>query len=586
MEQYAKASKILVLFAGLLVGFLIFLSTIYYTIINERKIPTLQAKKVESAIRGAIYSQDGFLLASSKKLYKAIVNTHNIDPDKRELFINLFSIYSGIERAEIIKRLKKEGNIVLSYNIDSKSAANLKQLAYKLNTYSVFREYEDKSGRVFKHGLSILESGEKRDYLHDNSLEPLIGYIQKSEDKDTKITRVGGVKGIEKSYDERLEPVSDGLMRGSRDIGFNIILNKDSLFRERLDGYSVALSVPLKLQKKVERIVDEANKKLKAKEIVVGIMEAESGKILTLASTNRFNPNSIKQKEYKFLNNSAIEYSFEPGSIIKPLIFALLLEQKLIQPHHAIELHNGRYKIKNFIITDTHKMERSSIEDVLVYSSNIGMAKLAQLLSPTNYYNGLRLLGFSEPTGIDLPYEKSGTIPSVNMLRDELYKATVSYGYGMRSTFIQMLSSYNVITNNGVMATPYVVEHIIDSNDIRYKIKHEESKAILSPDTTSRLREILIKIVERGTGKGAAVNGITVGGKTGTAHIAKGGRYVNMYNSSFFGFATDSQRKYTIGVVVFEPDASEEYFASRTAVPIYKDIVELLVQEKYLNQKE
>ena len=334
MEQYAKASKILVLFGFLLLGFFLFLSTVYYTILTDRKLPTLQTKKVESAIRGAIYSQDGFVLASSKKLYKAIVNTYNIDPDKKELFINLFSIYSGISKEELKTRLQKEGNVVLSYNIDSKTAANLKQLAYKLNTYGVFREFEDKNGRVFKYGLSILESGEKRDYLYENSMEPLIGYVQKTEDK--RITRVSGVKGVEKSYDDKLEPISDGIMRGDRDIGFNVILNKDAHFKERLDGYSVALSVPLKLQKKVERIVDEANKRLKAKEIVVGIMEAESGKILALASTNRFNPNSIKQKEYKFLNNSAIEQSFEPGSIIKPLVFSLLLEQKLINPNHTV----------------------------------------------------------------------------------------------------------------------------------------------------------------------------------------------------------------------------------------------------------
>lgn len=583
MEQYAKASKILVLFGFLLLGFFLFLSTVYYTILTDRKLPTLQTKKVESAIRGAIYSQDGFVLASSKKLYKAIVNTYNIDPDKKELFINLFSIYSGISKEELKTRLQKEGNVVLSYNIDSKTAANLKQLAYKLNTYGVFREFEDKNGRVFKYGLSILESGEKRDYLYENSMEPLIGYVQKTEDK--RITRVSGVKGVEKSYDDKLEPISDGIMRGDRDIGFNVILNKDAHFKERLDGYSVALSVPLKLQKKVERIVDEANKRLKAKEIVVGIMEAESGKILALASTNRFNPNSIKQKEYKFLNNSAIEQSFEPGSIIKPLVFSLLLEQKLINPNHTVELHNGRYKIKNFVITDTHKVAQSTIEDVLVFSSNIGMAKIAQSFTPSQYFNGLKLLGFSEPTGIDLPYEKIGTIPNVNMFRDELYKATVSYGYGMRATFMQMLKSYNVITNNGIMVNPYVVEHIIDNNDIRYKIKHEAGIPVLSSETTLKMRELLVKIVERGTGKGAALEGVVVGGKTGTAHIAKGGKYVNMYNSSFFGFAADGSARYTIGVVVFEPDASEEYFAARTAVPVYKSIVELLVQEKYLNRR-
>lgn len=580
MEQHAKASKIVVLFGFLLLGFFLFISIIYYTILTDRKLPTLQAKKVESAIRGAIYSQDGFVLASSKKLYKAIVNTHNIDPDKKELFINLFSIYSGVSKEELWRRLQKEGNIVLSYNIDSKTAANLKQLAYKLNGYGVFREYEDKNGRVFKYGLSILESGEKRDYLYGNSMEPLIGYVQKSE--ENHITRVRGIKGIENAYNDRLEPLSDGILRGERDIGFNILLNKEALFKERIDGYGVALGIPLKLQKKVERLIDEANKRLKAKEIVVGIMEADSGKILSLASTNRFNPSSISKKEYSHLNNSAIEYSFEPGSIIKPIIFSLLLEKNLLQLHEVIDLHKGRYRLKNFIITDTHKAESLSAEDIMVFSSNIGMAKLAQRLTPSDYYHGLKLFGFSEPTGIDLSYEKVGTIPSVNRFNDEVYKATVSYGYGMRATFMQMLKGYNTLTNGGIMLAPYLAEYIIDPDDLRYRLKHEEGIAIISPQTAQTMRDLLVQTVARGTGKGAAIAGVSVGGKTGTAHIVKGGKYVNMYNSSFFGFASSGEKRYTIGVVIFEPDANEEYFASRTAVPVYKSIVELLIREKYL----
>ena len=583
MEQFTKAKKIVVLFGFLLLGFILFLATVYRTILAERKLPELQTKKLESAIRGAIYSQDGFLLASSKKLYKATVNTHNIDPDKRELFINLFAIYSGIPKGEVAKRLRKKGHVVLSYNIDSKSAANLKQLAYKLNNYGVFREYEDGNGRVFKHGLSILESGENRDYLYGNSLEPLLGYVRKSEDR---ITRVSGVKGIEKSYNEHLEPLSDGVMQGMRDIGSNIVLNKDALFKERSDGLDVVLTIPLKLQKKVERIVDKGNVRLKAREIVAGIMEAQSGKILALASTSRFNPNSIRQREYAFLNSSAIEYSFEPGSIIKPMIFSLLLEKNLIQLEKSIDLHNGRYKIRNFIITDTYRVQESSIRDVLIHSSNIGMAKLAQPLSSSEYYAGLELFGFASPTGIDLPYERKGTIPSVSMLSSEVYKATVSYGYGLRATFMQMLKAYNVLTNDGVMIAPYVVDRVVDSRAVSYIPKRAASEAIISGENAQKMRDLLVEIVVRGTGKGANVEGVIVGGKTGTAHIAEGGKYVKKYNSSFFGFASDGTKRYTIGVVVFEPDVNEEHFASRTAVPIYKDIVELLLQERYLKQPD
>ena len=212
--QSKKAGKILLLFFLIAVGFCIFLGTIFYRNFTERKLPNLQTKRIESAIRGNIYSSDGFLLASSKKVYKAVVNTYNINPQKKELFINLFSIYSNISKDEIRKKLDQKGNVTLSYNIDSKSASYLKQLNLKLNQLDVFQNYEDRNGNVFKYGLSVVESGESRDYLYGDTMEPILGYINK--ENDTNITRVYGVKGMEKSFDAELMPNSDLLMIGER----------------------------------------------------------------------------------------------------------------------------------------------------------------------------------------------------------------------------------------------------------------------------------------------------------------------------------------------------------------------------------
>ncbi|WP_258437076.1 peptidoglycan D,D-transpeptidase FtsI family protein [Helicobacter monodelphidis] len=541
----------------------------------------MRSFRIESAIRGSIYSSDGFMLASSKKLYKAIVNTYNIDPQKEELFVNLFSIYSKIPRTQIRERLKKKGNVVLSYNLDSKTAANLKQLVYTLNLYNVFREYEDNQGRVFKYGLSILESGEKRDYLYENSMEPLIGYVRKTE--EAKITKVSGVKGIEGSYNGELEPLANGRMEGARDIGFNLILNREAFYRERSDGYSLSLSVPLKLQKKIERLLDEENQRIGAKEVIAGIMDAESGKILALATTKRFDPNNITQDIYSHLNVSAVEYAFEPGSIVKPLIYAILLENNLLDFKERFPLYGGRYRIGDSVITDTHSMKEANAEDIMIFSSNIGMAQIAQKLSPIQYYDGLKHIGFSELSGIDLPYEQVGKIPTPAMFNNQLYKATVAYGYGLQSTFIQMLKAYNIITNNGLTHSPYIAEFLIDSNDLQYPIKHPEPIQVIRKENAIILQDMLIKTVQKGTGRGAAVNGVVVGGKTGTAHIAENGRYVNRYNSSFFGFAADPISRYTIGVVVLEPNTQEAYFSARTAVPVYKKIVELLMSERYLH---
>ena len=481
--QSKKAGKVLLLFLLMAVGFISFLGAILYHNITERKLPNLQSKRIENAIRGNIYSSDGFLLASSKKVYKAVVNTYNINPQKKELFINLFSIYSKIPKNEIAKKLEQKGNVTLSYNIDSKSASYLKQLNLKLNQLDVFQSYEDKNGNIFKYGLSITESGESRDYLYGDMMEPILGYINKEH--DSKITRVQGVKGIEKSFDAELEPNSDLLMVGERDIGFNVIINKDSTFKERVDGYDIISSIPLKLQTKIERLIDGYAKQLGAKEILVGIIESKSGKVISLASSARFNPNSIGKQDYSKLNANAIEYSYEPGSIIKPVVYAMLLDKNLTTANEVINLENGRFKLHNFTITDTHKLESATMEEVLLYSSNIGMAKIAQRLSPAEYNAGLQAFGFGNLSGIDLPYERTGVIPDARRFRSEVYRATASYGYGLRTTFIQMLKAYNIIINHGIAYEPYLVEYLQDAQSIRYKLKHQAPIRIISDQTAN-----------------------------------------------------------------------------------------------------
>ncbi|CAM2813706.1 peptidoglycan D,D-transpeptidase FtsI family protein [Helicobacter burdigaliensis] len=578
--DFKKRGKVALLFFLIVFGFAIFLGVMLYHSLNKQEDTNFTTKRTQSAIRGSIYSSDGFLLASSKKVYKAVVNTYNIDPAKKELFINLFSIYSKIPKETLAQKLQEKGNVVLSYDIDSKTASYLRQLNIKLNQLDVFISHIDKKGRVFKYGLSVVESGESRDYLYGNSLEPILGYVNK-QDIDN-MTRTLGIKGIEKSYNENLKPISDSLMLGERDIAFNVILNKKSTLKDRVDGYNAITTIPLKLQKKIERLVDENAKNLGAKEVVIGIMESKSGKILSLATSARFDPNAISKEDYPKLNASAIEYSYEPGSIIKPIIYSILLENNLIDPKEIIELDKGRYKLHNFYITDTHRLESASIEEILLYSSNIGMAKISQRLSPSDYNLFLQNFGFGNLSSIDLPYERVGVIPDISRFRSEVYRASVSYGYGIRTTFIQMLKAYNTIISEGLAYEPYVVEYLEDSKGELYRIKHNPPTQIISKSTASKVKETLIKVVTQGTGKSAKVEGLTIGGKTGTAHIAQGGKYIRKYNSSFFGFVSDGDKEYTIGISVFEPNETDAYFASQTAVPLFRGIVELLLKENFL----
>ncbi|MDD3467778.1 MAG: penicillin-binding transpeptidase domain-containing protein, partial [Campylobacterales bacterium] len=191
--------------------------------------------------------------------------------------------------------------------------------------------------------------------------------------------------------------------------------------------------------------------------------------------------------------------------------------------------------------------------------------------------------GFGKKSGVDLSYELKGDLPSKSALATEIYKATVSYGYGMRANFMQIIAAYNVFNNDGVYVTPKIADKIF-AEGMEQKIYPDEIKQVISETTAAKMKMILRKVVEKGTGTAAKINGLDVGGKTGTAHIAKDGVYAKSFNSSFFGFANDATTKYTIGVLVVEP--KKAHFASATAVPVYKAIVLKMESDGLLKNPE
>ena len=185
LDDKAKSSKVLLLFIFIVIGFLVFLSTMFYTAVKPRHLPPVFISSSTNAERGSIISADGFHLAITKKVYKAMINTRNLDPDKKELFIQLFSIYSDIPVKKIRRKLRKKGTVTLSYSISEQHAQYLKTLAYELRRLNVFQEYKTASGRHILQGLDIIESGEARIYPYGNLLTPIIGYP-----KNTKTTAI------------------------------------------------------------------------------------------------------------------------------------------------------------------------------------------------------------------------------------------------------------------------------------------------------------------------------------------------------------------------------------------------------------
>lgn len=585
LERNLRTNGIIFLYFFIVFCLLVFIAVLYYNIASPRKMPTLEIAQKEISQRGSIYSRDGFILASSKNLYKVSVIKKSIEPSKMQFFIQLFSIYSGMSEEYLAQKLRGGGNIILSYKLSPKTALSLKQLNKKLIRAGVFRSYED-NGRIYpKSGLSIEISGESREYLYRDLSEPILGYTNKLESDG--ITKPKGVKGVERYYDDILASKQDGFFQGNRDVGFNLILERKAILKQRIDGKSVVLTIPLKLQKKIENIIDESAKSLNANEIAIGIMDSHSGAILSLASSNRFNPKNIKSSDYANLNPSFIEMSFEPGSVMKPVIYSILLEKNLIKPNEIFNLHNGAYKFGKYTIRDSTPQKYASAENIIVLSSNIGMVQMAQRLNSQAYHNALVAFGFSMPTEIDLPYEKTGIIPNIKTLNSHIYKGSVSYGYGMRATFMQMLRAYAAFANGGYLVSPHIRNYTIDTDSKIIDINQNSEKIdILSKNSAELMERTLIKTAQKGTARVARVDGVLVGGKTGTARVATSGSYKNEYIGSFFGFAKDEKANFTIGVVVFGTTEQGGYYASQTAAPIAKRVVEVLINEGYLKRKK
>ena len=407
-----------------------------------------------------------------------------------------------------------------------------------------------------------------REYPLNDTCSPLIGLTERENNNQS----ISGTKGLEKSH--------------------NSELNK---------RIPLVINIHLKLQAPIETILDIYKKELGADEIIVSVMDSETGKILVLATSNRFNPNSIKTSDSQYLNNNAIELEYEPGSVIKPLTIALALEKnkiKITDEFSALnygkknkdgEYPNGIMEIGQWNISDHQQFKKHTltIEDIITRSSNIGTVQIARELSGKEILDGFNQFGITRKTGIELLDEKVGNLPTLAQVSAgelsgnlNIFKSTISYGQGVRTTFMQLLKAYNVFNNNGNIISPSIIKTSLAS----------PQEKVLSDETTNIMKDLLIKTVDKENGHNPTIQGLEIGGKNGTANIFMDGKYQQKYISSFFGFVNDKERKYTIGVAVNNPTCKGKkwyyYHASNSSVPVFQKVVGIMIKNDYLKQSK
>jgi len=584
-----RSKKVLVLFIFLVITVAIFLLSVLKTITSDRRIPSHHSTIYDRSFRGAIISADNYTLSSSQKTYQAVIRGASIDPDKKAVFIKLFSIYSGIPeeklRKKFIDRKGKEiqGNIILSKSINARHAMQLKSLAYKLRKLDIFRWVKNRNGIDVLYGLDIIENGESRRFPLGDVMSPVLGYV--GDKSDGRYTRPKGQKGLERNYDKHITSKKNGYFKGKRDVVGAVIHDKNSIKLQRVDGMDLHLNIPLAFQRRVELMLDQMKESIDADEIIVGVMESKTGKVLSLASSERYDPSHITQKDIPALNPKFSEYAHEAGSVLKPITLAIALDHKVVTPDTWFNTFNGRMKIgKKRTITDDHKFASLTAADIIVHSSNVGISQVSWKLTGKEFREGLVKFGIAKPSGLDLSRDLPGKLKPLYKLDHQMHRANSAYGYGMLVTFAQLFKAYSAFNNNGIAVTPRIVDALVDSKGNRYTL--DPKVGDLHPiggESAKQIHNILIDVVQNGTGKKAKYPGLEIGGKTGTAHIAKHGRYVREYHSSFYGFANDKHgNKYTIGVLVIKAKKYRKYFASQSAVPTFKRIVHTLVELDYL----
>ena len=579
-----RSAILLAMFLSILFLFMIFLSTVVGIINTDRKTDNKFITIENKAIRGKIISADNFVVSFSQKHFRAEVNTKSIDPKKKDLFVKLFSIYSGIPEEKILSKFISKsgknikGRIVLCSNIDVRLSKDLKSLSRKMTSLDIFQPLNFKKPHLI-YGLDILPASETRYFPHKNLLTPVVGYVRTEVVDGYKIPI--GIKGLEKSYKDFLEPSQNGMIRGKRDVIGTILRDGQSREIERVDGMDIHLNINLDFQRSVEKVLDEMKEQIAAQEIMVAVMESNTGKLLSLASSERFDPKHIAQKDVKALNPNFSEYLYEPGSVMKPMTLAIALDANKVNLNKQIKL-GGKLKVtKKYTISDDDYFKSLTPKGIIMYSSNIGISKIAWRLKGQELYDGWRKFGLSKPSGIDLSKELAGKIKPAYLLNYKVHSANTAYGYGMLANFMQMIKAYSAFNNNGIAVTPKLVDYLSSEGKHYETLNEVEDLQACTPYTASKINDILIATVNRGTGTSAQYDGLTVGGKTGTAHINYKGKYIDKYHSSFYGFVNDKLgHKYTVGVFVIK--AKKVYFASQTAAPTFKKILNKMVKHNYL----
>jgi len=387
----------------------------------------------------------------------------------------------------------------------------------------------------------------------------------------------GGLEGIEKDYEEYLKGKS-GLTLAQRDAKGNILYVLDGKVSTLEPGCDIHLTIDRVIQHIAEKEIKEIKNNFAPESVSVVIMEPKTGRILALANYPSYDPNRFQDFSFSDFKNRAITDLYEPGSIFKIITASAALEEKIISPKDRIFCENGSYRVAGHIIRDVHPYGWLNFREALLYSSNIAFTKVAQKMGEEELYKYIKKFGFGEKTGVDLAGEADGLLRDVNKW-SKLSIGAIPYGQEIGVTPLQLATAVSAVANDGMLMQPFIVKEIVDEKGA--VVKHNlvtAKRRVISSASAKLLTNLLVDVVENGTGQAAIVDGYSIAGKTGTSqkYIPGEGYSQTKFVSSFIGYAPANDPQVLILVVVNEPKGA--YYGGQVAAPSFKIIMEKILR--------
>ena len=372
-----------------------------------------------------------------------------------------------------------------------------------------------------------------------------------------------GQSGLELEYENHLTG-HDGAKRVLKTRKGDSIRDVQ-MIKESKVGQDIQLTIDLQLQYLAYKELKKAVTKLHAVSGSVVILNVENNEVLAMANMPSFNPNDGAQRSGVALRNRSLINQYEPGSVMKAFTLAAALESDKFDDKTIIDAKPMRISGRSTMLEDPRYYGKIDLSTILEKSSNVGVTKIALELGDQAMWSQFYKLGFGQSSGLSFPGEVTGYLPNHKNWQ-EVQLSSLSFGYGITVTPMQLAQATAVIANDGVKLPLKLLKNS--------QFMTAAPESVMSKYNAKTLREMMFQVVEKGTGKKASVGNYSVAGKTGTARkVGREGYIDDQHVASFIGFAPVVEPKIVIVVVIDSPQG-ESYGGGAVAAPVFSSVVQ------------